>query len=865
MNYGKKRTRKREHELASKSTMIRKKFSVIFCKALLICFFAVVIVGGSSVFGVVSGIIASAPTIEDIDATPTGYLTTVLDSEGNQIATLVASGSNRKYVTIDEIPLDLQHAFVAIEDERFYEHNGIDVQGIMRAGIKGVASGFKFSEGASTITQQLLKNTVFTEWTSEESLADKFERKFQEQYLALQLEKVVDKDWILENYLNAINLGQNTLGVGVASERYFGKDVSELTLSECAVLAAITKSPTKYNPITNPENNAERRLTVLTYMLEQGYITQDEFDEALADNVYERIQLVNSESEDNDNVNSYFVDELTNQVIQDMIDRLGYTETQAYKALYQGGLTIESTQDPTIQAICDEEVNNLENYPSDPKVSFSYRVSIESPDGTISNYSEQTMLSYYQAANKNYSINFASEEDALAAIEGYKADIMEEGDIVVEGSETLTYTIQPQAALTIIDQSTGEVKALVGGRGDKIANKTLNRATDTPRQPGSTFKIIAAYAPALDAGGLTLATVQDDAPYNYSTGEGASVNNYDNRYRGFTTLREAITDSINIVTVKTLAEIGPSLGYDYIRNFGFTTVGIDESGNETLALGGLSRGVTNLELTAAYATIANGGTYIKPKFYTRVLDHDGNVLLDNTSSETHTVLKETTAWLLTDAMKDVMTQGTGTPAYFGSSMAQAGKSGTTTKNRDCLFAGYTPYYTCVVWGGYDDNSPQSSGQTSYPKKIWRAVMERIHADLEYRDFEMPEGIVTATVCRESGKLAIEGVCSNDPRGSTVYTEYFAKGTEPTEYCDHHILANMCSESGQLAGPNCPYTYASGVYITGGTPTTEDAPYLLTEQALANTCTYHNASVPYQDTTYNAVPGVTTDPNAVAAP
>lgn len=865
MNYGKKRTRKREHELASKSTMIRKKFRVIFCKALLICFFAVVIVGGCSVFGVISGIIASAPTIDDIDATPTGYLSTVLDSEGNQIATLVASGSNRKYVTIDEIPEDLQHAFVAIEDERFYEHNGIDLQGIMRAGFKGIASGFNFSEGASTITQQLLKNTVFTEWTSEESLADKFERKFQEQYLALQLEKVVDKEWILENYLNAINLGQNTLGVGVASERYFGKDASELTLSECAVLAAITKSPTRYNPITNPENNAERRLTVLTYMLEQGYITQEEFDEALADNVYERIQLVNSESEDNDDVNSYFVDELTDQIIQDMIDRLGYTETQAYKALYQGGLTIESTQDPAIQAICDEEINNLENYPSDPKISFSYRVSIESPDGTISNYSEQTMLSYYQSANKNYSINFATEEDALAAIEGYKEDIMEEGDIVVEGSETLTYTIQPQAALTVIDQSTGEVKALVGGRGDKTANKTLNRATDTTRQPGSTFKIIAAYAPALDAGGLTLATVQDDAPYNYSTGEGASVNNYDSRYRGFTTLREAITDSINIVTVKTLAEIGPSLGYDYIRSFGFTTVGIDESGNETLALGGLSRGVSNLELTAAYAAIANGGTYIKPKFYTRVLDHDGNVLLDNTSSETHTVLKETTAWLLTDAMKDVMTQGTGTPAYFGSSMAQAGKSGTTTKNRDCLFAGYTPYYTCVVWGGYDDNAPQSSGQTSYPKKIWRAVMERIHADLEYRDFEKPDGIVTATVCRESGKLAIEGVCTNDPRGSTVYTEYFATGTAPTEYCDHHILANVCSESGQLAGPNCPYTYASGVYITGGTPTTEDAPFLLTEEALANACVYHNASVPYQNSTYNPVPGVTTDPNAVATP
>ncbi len=206
-------------------------------------------------------------------------------------------------------------------------------------------------------------------------MADKFERKFQEKYLALQLEKVVDKDWILENYLNAINLGQNTLGVGVASERYFGKDVSDLTLSECAVLAAITQSPSYYNPITHPDHNKERRQKVLNNMLDQGYISQTEYDEAVADNVYDRIQVVNVESQD-ENINSYFVDEMTDQIVQDMIDRLGYTETQAYKALYQGGLTIESTQDPDIQNICDEEVNNLENYPTDPKVSFSaYRSS----------------------------------------------------------------------------------------------------------------------------------------------------------------------------------------------------------------------------------------------------------------------------------------------------------------------------------------------------------------------------------------------------------------------------------------------------------------------------------------------------------
>lgn len=856
MNYGKKSTRKREQQLTSKSTMIRKKFTVVFCKALLICFFAVIVIGGCSAVGIISGIIDSAPSIDDIDATPTGYLTTVLDAEGNQTATLVASGSNRKYVTIDEIPLDLQHAFVAIEDERFYEHNGIDLQGILRAAVKGVANGFNFTQGASTITQQLLKNTVFTEWTSEKSLADKFERKFQEQYLALQLEKIVEKDWILENYLNAINLGQNTLGVGVASERYFGKDVSELTLSECAVLAAITKSPTKYNPISNPENNAERRETVLNYMLEQGYIRQSEYDEALADDVYDRIQLVNVEVEDSA-INSYFVDEMTDQVIEDLIEQLGYTETQAYKALYQGGLVIESTQDPEIQAICDEEINNLDNYVGNPKISFSYRVSIQSSDGTIKHYSEQTMLSYYRSSNSNYDINFSSEEDASAAIEEYKADLMEDGDTIVDGSETVTYTLQPQTALTVIDQSTGEVKAIVGGRGDKTANKTLNRATDTTRQPGSTFKIIAAYAPALDAGGLTLATVQDDAPYNYTTGEGKAVNNYDNRYRGFTTLREAIIDSINIVTVKTLADIGPSLGYDYIRNFGITTVGIEESGNETLALGGLSNGVTNLELTSAYAAIANNGTYIEPKFYTRILDHDGNVLLDNSGTKTHTVLKETTAWLLTDAMEDVMTQGTGTAAYFGSSMAQAGKSGTTTKSRDVLFAGYTPYYTCVVWGGYDDNDSQSNENTTYPKTIWKAVMSRIHEDLPYEDFEKPDGIVSAAVCRESGKLALDGVCTNDPRGSTVYTEYFAEGTVPTEYCDHHILANICAESNQLASPNCPYVLPSGVYVTGGTPgLTEDAPYLLTEEAIASSCYLHGSSVPYTDYSYTPVPGVT---------
>lgn len=833
MNYGKKGVSRKDKRITSTGTLIRKKFTVIFCKALLVCFLAAIVIGGCAGVGILKGIIDDAPDINDIDPTPTGYLSVVLDDQGNQTATLVASGSNRVYVTLDEIPIDLQHAFVAIEDERFYEHNGIDIKGIIRAGFTGLTTGH-FSQGASTITQQLLKNNVFDGWTNE-SWSEKVERKIQEQYLAVQLSKVKSKEWVLENYLNSINLGQNTLGVQAAARRYFGKDVSELTLSESAVIAGITKSPSAYNPVSHPEKNAERRKLVLKNMKEQGYISDKEYEEALADDVYSRIQQVNVEYVDT-NPNSYFVDALIDQVVQDLVEKKGYTDTQAYKAIYNSGLTIESTQNMAMQQICDEEANNPDNYSGDIEYSFSYRLTVNKADGTTKNYSEQTMLSYYQSSDSNYNINFSSQEEAQAAIDAYKAEIMEDGDTIPEGGESVIFTLQPQTAMTVMDQSTGEVKAIVGGRGDKTGSRTLNRATDTTRQPGSTFKVLAAYAPALDTAGMTLATVQDDAPFTYSNG--TSLRNYDNSYRGFTTLRYAITKSINVVTVKTLTDISPQVGYDYLENFGFTT--LDQKDIvQSLALGGITNGVTNLELTAAYATIADGGTYTRPRFYTRILDHEGNVLIDNTA-ETHTVLKDTTAFLLTDAMKDVVTVGTGSRAAF-SGQAIAGKTGTTTKNRDALFAGFTPYYTCVVWCGYDDNSPQSkSGQTNSPKNLWRNVMSRIHEGLEYKDFTQPDGIVTATVCKKSGKLAVEGLCDCDPRGSMVETEYFAAGTEPTEVCDHHISATICTASGMLAGEFCPAeTRQTSVYIIGGSPNTEDGPYLLSDTQ--NQCTVHTAA------------------------
>lgn len=836
MNYGKNATKRRVQKLDKKSTKVRHKFGVIFWKCILVLVIIVGVVGISSGVGVMKGIIDSAPDISAIDVTPTGYSTTVLASDGTEISTLVASGANRKYVTIDEIPQSLQDAFVAIEDERFYEHNGIDMQSILRAAATGIAHGFHFSQGGSTITQQLIKNNVLTTWTSESSFIESLQRKIQEQYLAVELEKKVDnKKWILENYMNSINLGANTLGVQAASEKYFGKDVSELTLSESAVIAGITQNPAKYNPITHPDQNAERRERVLNNMLEQGYISQSEYDEAMDDDVYDRISEHNAV--DDTSINSYFVDALIDDVFSDLIDK-GYSETEAYKMIYQGGLTIQSTQDLELQKICDEEANNLDNYPTTPKYSFTLYFQVKSSDGTLTSYSNQTMLSYYKKAtnNEDYSINFDTEDECYAAIAQYEQDVLNPGDEIVEGSEYVTITLQPQVALTLMDQSTGEVKAMVGGRGDKSGNRTWNRATDTCRQPGSTFKIIGCYAAALDAGGLTLASVQDDAPFTVGSKQ---FHNYDNSYRGYTNLRTAITNSINIVTVKTLQEIGVDLGYEYAENFGITTL-TDTDKNLSLALGGLTKGVTNIELTGAYATIANSGTYLEPKLYTVVYDHDGNVLLDKSDTQdTRQVLKDTTAWLLTDAMKDVMTSGTGTRAYFGSTMAQAGKSGTTTSNRDCLWAGYTPYYTCVVWGGYDDNSKQAGSNTTYPKNIWKAIMSRVHEGLEYKDFPTPSGITSATVCSKSGLLPIEGTCDSDPRGSMLITEYFDASTVPSDLCDHHVTLTICNDTGTLANAYCPNTTTS-VYIVGGEEGTADSDYLAREDLLNSQCTIHNA-------------------------
>lgn len=810
MNYGKKGVRRKQQALHSKSARWGKKIGLTFIQICLVAIVSAGIIGASAGIGVFKGVLASAPDISNVDVTPTRFSTFVYDIENNQTAKLVSTNSNRIPVTIDMVPENLQHAFVAVEDERFYIHNGIDIKGIVRAGIIGIQNvlkGGSFTEGASTITQQLLKNNVFTDWTSEDSFADSLKRKIQEQYLALELEKVMDKDSILINYMNSINLGQNTLGVQAASMRYFNKSVSDLNLSECAVIAAITQNPSRYNPITHPEENVKRRQKVLDDMLDQGYISQQEYDQAMTDDVYSRIQIADSENEDSA-VNTYFVDALTDDVLEDLI-AAGYNETQAYTLLYSGGLKIYSTQDPKIQKICDDAFADESNFPANTKWYLNYELTIDKSNGERENHSTEMFRSYWREnRSASYNLIYTSQEEAYQDIELYKEAIMAAGDEVF--GENISLTPQPQVSLVVQDQHTGYVVAMEGGRGAKLASRTLNRATDTTRQPGSTFKIVSTYAPALDSAGLTLATIMNDAPFNYADGRPVA-NWYGESYRGLSSLRTGIAQSMNIVAVKTLTQITPRLGYDYLTNFGFTTLEESKEINgkiysdiqQALALGGITNGVTNEELNAAYACIANNGTYIKPKLYTRVVDHDGNIILDNTMPQSRQVIKETTAFLLTDAMVDVVTSGTGGPVNFGG-MAIAGKTGTTSDYNDVWFSGYTPYYTATTWAGFDNNVKLSGDEKNLAKKLWRAVMSQIHEGLPSQSFSVPAGIVTATVCSRSGKIPIDGLCSG-----TARTEYFAEGTVPTTTCDVHYAGQICQYCNLPAYEGCPFK-AEGV-------------------------------------------------------
>lgn len=824
--------------LLDTSRQARRHHLIFLLKIALAMFLILCFAGFAIGIGFVRGAIDAAPSLDILDVQPQGYASQIYDADGNLMQTLVMEGSNREEVSFDQLPDDLVNAFIAIEDSRFYEHNGIDLKGILRAAYVGITSG-RFSEGASTITQQLIKNNVL-QGGYETSMADKLRRKIQEQFLAVKLEDQLDsKETILEYYLNTINLGGNCLGVQTAAHRYFGKNVWGLTLSECTVLAATTSNPSRYNPLTHPKENAVRRKIVLEKMYEQNFITYDQKNDALDDDVYSRIQTVDNATSGS-TVFSYFTDAVYNQVCDDLQSKLGYSASQSYKLLYSGGLQIYSTMDPSIQAIVDEEINNADNYISSTgsrllEYSLNYALTVCHADGSESTYTENDLISYFQSEKKQatFANIYASKEDIYRSVREFKASLLISGDSVT--NETITPILEPQESVVVMNQSNGQVAAISGGRGEKEGSLTLNRALHCHRQPGSASMIISTFAPAIDSCGATLASTYYDAPY--SSGNQQVLNWWGNPYLGYNNIRQAITYSMNVIGARCLTSlVSDSTAYDYLELFGLG----DASGQEfsfSPANTNSSYTVTNEMLTAAFASIANDGIYQKPTYYTKVLDRQGNILLESVPSQTR-IIKSSSAALLTNAMEDVISSDSSYYYQYGitptgtlcqvDSMTLAGKSGTTTSGSDVWFIGYSPYYTCGIWSGYDDSKVLSNG-TEYHKTIWQKIMARIHTDLDNKDFVFTDELESAKICSKSGLLAVDGVCNSSSSNACVYTEYFAPGTAPTSYCDRHYALRICTESGKSATKYCPgdlvvqrvYLHIDDSDLSSGTTTDSD--------------------------------------------
>ena len=682
--------------------------------------------------------------------------------------TLYLNSENRIWTDLEDIPKYLQKAAIAIEDKRFEKHHGVDWKGTTRAIVYTLFG--KNVQGGSTITQQLVKNV-----TGDNEVTVK--RKITEIYRALELEKRYEKDEILEAYLNEVFFGQSCYGVVTASRMYFNKDVSDLTLAECASLMGITNNPSMYDPTLSSwtrENNRERQLTILGAMLEQGKISQEEYDEAKAEDIVfsngftisgkyvgsdgtatepepEEPPTDDAESpadEEEPTIKgrySWFTEAMIGDVADALVEKYGITDKvrdngttytayeQAWDMVHGKGYKIYTTQNPKYQKIAEDVCYDLSNIP----------------------YTS----SYTNSAGEQV-------EDQL------------------------------QIALTIVDPTNGYVVAMIGGAGEKQADRVWNWAVNA-RQCGSAIKPVSTYAPALDDGTINGASVIDDYPMLLNGDVWPRNANW--RYQGLTALHTAIAQSLNTCAVRTNLAYGVDRSYEFLVNkLGFENLTYTDSqqvGN--MALGGFEKGVTTEEMAAAYAAFVNEGVYTKPRTFVRVEDANGNVILEN-EAQSSVAMKNTTAAIINHLLQEAALNGTGYEAQF-SGMHIAGKTGSTNSNKDRYFVGYTPYYSCAVWAGYEHNQRiVASGNPC--SAIFRKVMSAIHEELPDKDFFSCAGLTSVAVCADSGMLASEN-CALDVRGSRVYTALVAADNAPTSVCTMHTApsytANMADSDGNV--------------------------------------------------------------------
>ena len=686
----------------------------------------------------------------------------ILDKDGNKLAEL-SGDENRKIIKLDQMPKNLKNAYVAIEDERFYKHSGVDFKRTGAAVVQYVLHAGKSSFGGSTITQQLVKNITKDD---ERSGAEGVLRKVKEWAKAYQIERMLSKDQILELYLNIIFVGgSNNLGVEVGAEYYFNKSASDLDLAECAFLAGINNSPNSYNPYGEKDNSEKiknRTKTVLKKMNELGMVEKTEYDEAVK-KVDEGLNF--QKAANTGSVYSYHTDATISQVIEDIAKEKGISKSLASTYVYSSGLTIYSTQDTALQSKMDEVMVN------------------KSKD-------------YIRKSKKT------------------------------EGETS-------QSAMVIIDNSNGYVVGVEGGLGEKNESRGLNRATQSPRQTGSSIKPLTSLVPGINEGVITPATIYDDNSTDFGI-KGWTPKDY-NAFKGLITVRSAITTSQNIPFIKVVDELTPAKSAEYLEKMGVTSLTEqDKASLAAISIGGFTNGITPLEMAGAYATIANNGTYRRPMFYTKVTDPEGNTVLEGKQTNEE-VISQQAAYVIKNLLKSVVEDSGGTAKYCKiSGIDVAAKTGTTNKNYDKWLCGFSNYYTAATWYGFDQNE-EVTGSTNVAGKIWDAVMTKVHEGKESSKFEQPSGVVTETICRTSGKKATS-------KCSDTYQEVFVEGKVPDE-CDGHTNATqICSETGLKANEYCPnkitkyYSYTvdkekMGLWkTTGASSTNQPSTY----------CNVHNA-------------------------
>lgn len=605
------------------------------------------------------------------------------------------STDNRIWVDIDKVPKHMQNAFVAIEDQRFYSHMGVDLKRTFGAILNVFLRGDS-SYGGSTITQQLVKNiTQDRERTNA--------RKIREISRAIVLETKLSKSEILELYMNSIYLSQGVHGVQAASYLYFGKSVDQLSLAQCASIAGITQYPTTYDPILNPENNKKKQQLILDKMLELEFISKEEYDEAIKEDLDFTHGKSGDLKENHGKAQSYFADHIFEEAKKDLMEEFEYTEQYAENLLYNGGLKIYATMDPKIQKTAESYYENEKNFPA------------------------------------------------------------------ASGGNVL------QSAIIVTDHKSGKLKAIVGGRGEKTDNRVLNRATQSKRQPGSTIKPIAAYAPALEENVINIATYIDNAPIKIGEWEPQNANG---KFSGPVPVKTAVAWSYNMPAIRTLQTVGIDVAFDYLKNkmhiSSLVEKGAYSDKNPALALGGVTQGITPLEMSTAYSCIANGGMYIEPISYTKICTKDGELVFENKPKKNR-VFSEETSFLMQELLKGVVNYGTAGGNRIPG-MDTCGKTGTTDDNKDKWFIGFTPYYCSTVWVGYDKPKVIGAG-TELAVGIWRKVMTEIHKDLANKSFEKPDGIVKANICPSTGKYASEGCGVSDWANKKFLTGY-CRGKHP---------------------------------------------------------------------------------------